>query len=232
MTHQGLFDFQRSEVADGTHEGVWLYDRAITVAEYEHYLGSIIAEGQRVGVRFIGLTLPGCGCPDCRRRYAQLRAAGHTSASPNLWKALLNLAKDGKFRGPTVPCFFDSSETDYGLHLKAEEGRFAVYDLMPNALDMFGTWSNDPAKVDPDYYITADGKAGIVVCRVEAGEPYCLWFSHWQGVNPKQGRGWRAFTTVIERIAKHLTDRVVWMRPSEITRRYHDAGGWDFLSPR
>jgi hypothetical protein len=41
--------------------------------------------------------------------------------------------------------------------------------------------------------------------------------------------GWRAFTTVVQRIRKHLSDRVVWMRPSDITDRYHKAGGWDFL---
>jgi len=32
-----------------------------------------------------------------------------------------------------------------------------------------------------------------------------------------------------QRIREHLGDRVVWMRPSDITDRYHKAGGWDFL---
>ena len=40
-----------------------------------------------------------------------------------MWKALLNLAKQGKFRGRTVPCFFGSSETDYGIHRKAARRR-------------------------------------------------------------------------------------------------------------
>ncbi len=36
-------------------------------------------------------------------------------------------------------------------------------------------------------------------------------------------------TKVVERIHKHLHGKVVWMRPGEITERYHIAGGWDFL---
>jgi hypothetical protein len=83
--------------------------------------------------------------------------------------------------------------------------------------------------VDPDYYISADGKSGIVVRHLEAAAPYCLWYSHWQGLNPAKGVGWRAFTTVIERIRKHLHERIVWLRPSEIAERYHSAGGWSFL---
>ena len=87
-----------------------------------------------------------------------------------------------------------------------------------------------PPRVNPDYYITADGKSGIVVRHVQAGAPYCIWYAHWQGLNPAKGVGWRAFTTVVERIRKHLRERVVWMRPSEITDRYHKAGGWGFLA--
>jgi len=41
--------------------------------------------------------------------------------------------------------------------------------------------------------------------------------------------GWRAFTTVVERISRHLNDQVVWMRPSDITNRYHQTGDWSFL---
>ncbi len=48
-------------------------------------------------------------------------------------------------------------------------------------------------------------------------------------MNPGNGVGWRAFTTVVERVRKHLRERVVWMRPSDITDRYHEAGSWEFL---
>lgn len=230
MTHHGLFDFQANREPEGAaHEGLWLYEPAITEEQYARYLGSIIAEGERAGIQFTGLTWPGCSCSTCERRYAELRAGGHTKPNPALWKALSNLAKQGKFRGRTVPCFFDSSETDYGLHLKASEGQFAAYDLMPNATDHFGIWENNPDRVNPDYYITADGKSGIIVRHVQGGSPYCVWYAHWQGLNPAKGVGWRAFTTVVERIRKHLGDRVVWMCPSDITGRYHMAGGWSFL---
>lgn len=230
MTHHGLFDFQANSEPEGAiHEGLWLYEPAVTREKYEQYLGNILAEGARGGMKFSGLTWPGCSCKTCEQRYAELRAAGHTKPNPALWQALLSLAKQGKFRTRTVPCFFDASETEYGLHQKAGEGQFAVFDLMPNAMDHFGIWENNPTRVDPDYYITEDGKSGIIPRRVEARSPYCIWYSHWQGLNPAKGVGWRAFTTVVARIRKNLGDRVVWMRPSDITVRYHQNGGWSFL---
>jgi hypothetical protein len=230
MTHRGLFDFEANREREGAvHEGLWLYEPEITVDQYKQYLGNILAEGQRAGFQFTGLTWPGCGCSVCERRYADLRSQGHTKPNPALWKALLSLAREGKFRGATVPCFFDSSETEAGLHQKASDGPFGVCDLMPNAMDQFGIWENTPKRVNPDYYITADGKSGIIPRHIEGGSPYCVWYSHWQGLNPATGVGWKAFTTVVERIRRHLSDQVVWMRPSDITGHYHAAGGWSFL---
>lgn len=230
MTHHGLFDFEAGrEPEQAVHEGVWLYEPATTEADYERYIGHIIAEGARAGIRFTGLTLPGCTCTACTRRYAELKAGGHDEPNPALWKALLNLARQGKFRGPTVPCWFYANETKYGAVRKASDGASAIFDLVPNAMDQLGSWSNSRDRVDPDYYITADGKAGIVVRHVQARSPYCLWYAHWQGLNPSRGVGWTAFTQVIERIRTHLRDRIVWMRPSDITDRYQKAGGWGFL---
>jgi hypothetical protein len=230
MTHSGLFDFQANREPEGAvHEGLWLHEPAVTQAEYERYFRSILAEGDGAGIRFTGLTWPGCGCDPCTRRYAELRAKGPAVPNPAVWKALLALAKEGKFRGRTVPCFFGSDERDGAIHRKAADGECGVYDLMPNAQDHFGIWENSPDHVNPDYYITADGKSGILVRHVRAGAPYAIWYTHWQGVNPAKGVGWKAFTTVVERIGKQLGDRVVWMRPSDITDRYHKAGGWGFL---
>jgi len=230
MTHHGLFDFEQNCIPnDVVHEGLWLHEPQVTVEEYEDYFANIIAEGERAGIQFTGLTWPGCGCDDCTRRYAELRADGVTEPNPQVWQALLNLAKQGKFRSQTVPCFFGSSETDYNAHLKARQDEHGIYDLMPNAMDNFGIWENDLTRVKPDYYITPDGESGIIVDHIRKGAPYCIWYSHWQGLNPVNGVGWRAFTTVVERIHKHLRDHVIWMRPSEITDRYHATGGWDFL---
>ena len=170
MTHQGLFDFEANRQKEGAvHEGLWLHEPAVSVEQYERYFAGILAEGQRAGVRFTGLTWPGCGCEVCTRRYTELRASGHREPNPAMWKALLHLAQEGKFRGRTVPCFFDSSESEGTIVRKAGEGPFGVYDLMPNAGDHFGIWENNPKRVDPDYYITADGKSGIVVRHVQAG---------------------------------------------------------------
>lgn len=230
MTHAGLFDFETDrEMKDAVHEGLWLHEPEVRAEQYERYFESVIAEGERSGVRFTGLTWPGCGCAACGKRYAELSAKGSAEPNPAVWKALLSLAKKGRFRGRAVPCFFGSSETDFGLRQKAADGPVAVYDLIPNVLDRFGIWENSPAQVDADHYITADGRSGILVRHIEAGTPYCLWYSHWQGLNPETGVGWRAFVTVVERIRRHLRDRIVWLRPSDIAGRFHDAGGWSFV---
>ena len=230
MTHHGLFDFEANREPESViHEGLWLYEPAITVEQYTRYFGGILAEGERAGIRFSGLTWPGCSCSACERRYAELRANGQIKPNPAVWSALLELAKQKKFRSQTVPCFFDSSETEYGSNRKASDGSWAVYDLVPNAGDHFGIWENNPNRVQPNYYLTADGKSGVIVRHLERGSPYCIWYAHWQGLNPATGVGWQAFTTVVERIREHLGGRVVWMRPSDITDHYHRAGGWDFL---
>jgi hypothetical protein len=229
MTHESLFDFQAGQAREnGQHEGVWLHEPGVSVEEYEAYFAGIIAEGAKAGIRFTGLTMPGCGCDACTRRYAELRSAGITEPSPNLWQALLRLAKQGTFRSKTVPCFFDFSETGYGLHRKAHDGEYGVYDLMPNATDQFGIWENNPERVNADYYITDAGDAGLIVAHLRSGDPYCIWYMHWQGANPINGLGWAAFRTVVERIERHLQGQITWMRPSEVTDHYHAAGGWDF----
>jgi hypothetical protein len=230
MTHRGLFDFAAGRQPEGAiHEGWWLHDRAITAEQYEHGLDAILAEAQHAGIRMTGLTWPGCSCDACTRSYTRLRKSGQQGPNPALWKAVLSLARQGRFRGPTVPCFFDPTEAADGLRREASAGQHAVFDLMPNALDHFGSWSNSRDRVDPDYYITTDGKSGVIVRRVQAGAPYCLWYAHWQGLNPARGVGWQAFRTTVERIRTHLKGRVVWMRPSDITNRYQQSEGWSFL---
>jgi hypothetical protein len=145
-----------------------------------------------------------------------------------VYEALFDLTKQDRFKTRAIPIFYEFSETDYKIMQKAAEGEFAVYDLMPNAEDKMGIWENSTDWVDPDYYITEDGKSGIIVKHLEEGAPYCIWYMHWQGLNPESGVGWAAFTSVIERIEQHLADKVIWMRPSDIVTQYHDAGGWGF----
>ena len=218
MTHWGLYDFDRGSMPEqAAHEGVWLYEPAVTVEAYQSYFEHILAEGDWIGARFTGLTWPGCGCDACTQRYKELHGGGVTEVNPNVWQALLNLAKGERFRGRTVPCFFGDDQEQGRVRLKAGEGVYGVYDLPPNAKDRFGVWLNDPQYADAGYYITADGESGRIVELVRARAPYCLFYAHWQGLNPANGVGWEAFTRVIGRIQKHLRDRVVWMRPSEYT---------------
>ena len=217
-THFGRFDFHETRMPDGAiHEGLWLYEPAVPLAEYEYYFGSILSAGEQLGIRLTGLTWPGCGCPACSQRYQELRDAGVNDPNPNVWQALLNLARAGRFRGRSVPCFFGGELEVAQAQQVAGGGLYGVFTLPPNAGDHFGIWLNDPQRVNADYYITADGQSGRLVDLVRAQVPYCLFFTHWQGLNPANGVGWDAFTQVIRRVQHYLGDQVEWMRPSQYT---------------
>ena len=217
-THSGRFDFNEKRMPAGAiHEGLWLYEPAVSLEAYESYFGSILTEGDRLDIRFTGLTWPGCGCPACNQRYQELHDAGVDDPNPNVWQALLNLAKAGRFRGRSVPCFFGGELEVAQAHQTAGDSQYGVFTLPPNAGDHFGIWLNDPQSVDADYYITADGQSGRLVELVRAQVPYALFFTHWQGLNPANGVGWEAFTQVVRRVQRYLRDQVVWMRPSQYT---------------
>ncbi len=229
MTHGALFDFNNGiKKESGIHEGLWLHEPGIKTSEYRDYFSGIIASGEKSGIKFTGLTWPGCGCEACTKRYAELKAAGPLHINQAAFDALLGLSMEGRFRNRVLPVFYESSEKDYGVHRRAADGKYGVYDLMPNCEDHFGIWENSQDHVNPDYYITEDGKSGIIIRHLEENAPYCMWYQHWQGVNPENGKGWKAFQTVTGRIRKHLGDKVAWMRPSDIVTAYHDAGGWSF----
>jgi hypothetical protein len=216
--HNGLFDFQENRMpAEAIHEGLWLFEPAVSVEEYVAYFSHILSQGEALGVRFTGLTWPGCDCKACDHRYRELQAQGVNTPNPNFWQATLNLAKAGRFRGRTVPCFFGEDLPEARALLIASEGTYGIYALSPNAGDHFGVWLNDAQYVHADYYITADGQSGRLVELVRSGAPYALFFTHWQGLNPVNGVGWTAFTQVIQRIQKYLRNQVTWMRPSAYT---------------
>jgi hypothetical protein len=229
MTHSTLFDFKSGSAREsGIHEGLWLHEPAVSIKEYQDYFSAILTEADKKGIRFTGLTWPGCSCEACTKRYAELKEKEPLHLSQNAFQALLNLAGQNRFRNPVIPIFYESSETRFGIFKRASGDKCGVYDLMPNAEDHFGIWENSKDKVDPDYYITADGKSGIVIRHLENGSPYCMWYMHWQGVNPENGVGWEAFKTVTGRIEKYLSDRTVWMRPGDIVTAYHQKGTWEF----
>ena len=231
MTHHELFDFEAGKMHEtGIHEGLWLHEPDVTIEDYRQYFSNILDHGDRAGIKFTGFTWPGCGCDACSTRYGELREEGPLKFNTVVFEALLDQVKKDKFRTRVIPIFYESSETDYDIIQKASDGAFAVYDLMPNAEDKFGIWENSTEWVDPDYYLTEDGQSGILVKHLQDDAPYCIWYMHWQGLNPESGVGWEAFKTVVERIETHLGDQVVWMRPSDLVKRYHEAGGWEFVS--
>ncbi len=218
MTHWGLFDFEQGIIPEGAqHEGVWMFEPAMTIQAYEAYFENILAEGERIGIHFTGLTQPGCSCEACTRRFRELGVTDHNQPNPNVWQALLNLAQRGRFRSQTVPCFFGGELENGKARLTARSGSYGVFDFQPNARDRLGSWDNLRHEVDVDYYISSDGKSGRIVDLVRREAPYCLFYCHWQGLNPANGVGWKAFKKVVARVKKHLRNEVVWMRPSEYT---------------
>ncbi len=218
MTHAGLFNFKDKRIPEGiTHEGVWMYEPSVSVAEYEDYFRNIILEGEKIGIRFTGVTWPGCSCEACNRRYAELQADGINDPNTNVWQALINLASQKKFRGATIPCFFGGAEEHCAIKPIQFDRNNAIFYLSPNMEDRFGIWLNSNDYVNADYYISKDGKTGRIVELVQSGAPYALFYAHWQGLNPENGVGWKAFTTVVHRVQKYLGDEVIWMRPSQLT---------------
>jgi hypothetical protein len=223
FTHGGRFDFESRTIPEGViHEGLWIHTAGIRAEEYEAYFENILDEGDKIGVRFTGVTWPGCGCKVCMDVYRVLDEKGENVVNPNMYAALLNLARRGRFRGRTIPCFVSEDLPGCQVKCVRADGAVGVYDLPPNLADRFAVKKNGK-KVpgDPDYYISADGESGTMVESVRAGELYCMFWSHWWDLNPKTGAGWPTFKTVIERVQKHLADKIVWMRPSEITDRIH-----------
>jgi hypothetical protein len=229
MTHHGLYDFASGEMREtGIHEGLWLHEPSVSREDYYKYFSNTLAQGEAAGIKYTGLTWPGCGCEACTKRYNELRKEGPLYIGNAAIESLLKLAKERKFRGRVLPVFYDADEKDFGIFQKASDGEYGVYDLMPNAMDHFGIWENSPTRVNPDYYITEDGKSGIILKHIEDHAPYCMWYMHWQGLNPEKGVGWEAFKTVIKRIKRHLEGKIVWMRPSDIVNAYHKTGDWSF----
>lgn len=222
MTHDGLYNFDHGTIdPESPHEGLWLHEPKVSVDQYEHYFRNTLLEGERVGVKFTGVTWPGCDCQACEKRYKELRVDGKLEPNPNVWSALLNLAKEGRFRGKTVPCFTFNSYGGGGAIPKAIDEAFGVYDLPPNAGDRFGSYQNELSLVDPDYYISLGGSSGRILDLVRSNAPYCIFYAHWQGLNPTNGVGWRAFQEVVRRIQKYLKYEVSWMRPSAYTDIIH-----------
>jgi len=222
MTHSGLFDFENRTIPeDAIHEGLWLHEPEVSTEQYEAYFRSIIAEGEKVGIEFTGVTWPGCDCERCRKRYREITGGGRPNPNSGVWEALLRLAKENKFRGRTVPCFTLDPYDEIAAISRAGDSEYGVYDLPTNADDRFGIWTNDPDCVDPDYYITADGERGHFIRLIQRKSPYCLFYCHWQSINPATGVGWKAFTEVIQRVNKHLREDIIWMRPSAYTDLVH-----------
>jgi len=223
MTHGPLFDFDSGSVpVDAIHEGLWLHEPSVSVDAYESYFQHIAEEAERIGLAFTGVTWPGCDCQRCQQRHAELRRGGSSGVNSNVGAALVNVARRGGFQGRTVPCFTFSSPREKP-RLMAGDDLHSVWDLMPNAGDMLGSYTKSRELASADGYVAADGSAGRIVELVQAGERYCLFYAHWQGLNPANGAGWTAFTQVVRRVNTHLRDQIVWVRPSEYTERLHSS---------
>ena len=74
-----------------------------------------------------------------------------------------------------------------------------------------------------DGYITDDGSDGEIVCVINSGG-YPTMLTHWQSLMSNgTGTGLEVLRVVLERIEKHLSDRVVWMSFDEIMHLVIDS---------
>ncbi len=236
MTHWTVYDFARDRLMDGApHECVWLNDRNRGLEECMGYLGSIVRRGADLGIRFSGLTQPGCGCPACLDFFTrnQLHWDGK-ELNPRVHEALLLLAREGRLAGPIAGEFIGwvpRGPTD--LQLLAESGAQAVYDLTPGfPEDRFGSWDNNPDFVRIDEYISADGQGGRMAELLALGTRTLIYYTHWGCVRPDTGRGFAPFQEVAARLQRHHGERIVWMRPTEIAAYRHTERHTQLLPAR
>jgi hypothetical protein len=153
------------------------------------------------------------------RRWQQMNAAGTNHVNPELWQALLTLARDGKFGETVVPCFVDVPNGGPMTELMAANGDAAIYDVRPDlgGEDRLGFGGI----IDPDFYINETSTSGAIVELLRAGAPRCIFNVHWSSMNPVNGRGWHAFCQIVKRIHKYHRNDIEWMPPTEYVKRLH-----------
>jgi hypothetical protein len=218
MTHDKLWDFAAGQQrSDGPCEGMWLYDPDTPKAEYVDYLGAILDHAARLGITINGVSVPGCACDECARRWVDLQARGHLTVSANAYEALLDLAAAGRMGVASVAVYADEADADHPTRTMCRRGEYSVYDAR---LDLVGAdLIGFNGKLDVDFYVSADGQSGRIVQLVQAGAPSCFFCAHWFSMNPAQPEGWQGFQEIIRRINTHLADRIEWVRPSDYGAR-------------
>jgi len=78
--------------------------------------------------------------------------------------------------------------------------------------------SGQPARIDE--LLSEDGSTGRVRELFEAGKPNVL-LTHWQSLFAEgSGEGLRALKKLVERIHRHLGDRLEWVTCSELAKRF------------
>jgi hypothetical protein len=131
MTHGLLWDFETQSTLEGAPcESIWLYEPAVSRNSFRAYFENIIREGEKLRISFTGASVPGCNCKQCQQRWKQLNQIGIANVNPELWQALLALAKENKFRGSVVPCFVDIP------YVGATTKRMAVTPSWPTRAEM------------------------------------------------------------------------------------------------
>lgn len=222
MTHAKLWDFGEQKMrSSGPCEGAWLYDPAVSQAEYQAYIGAILDHAARYGITINGISVPGCICDDCRKMWEVLAQRGQSQLSDTAIAAVLALATQGKWGVPAVAIYSDEADAENPTRVIARQDDLCVFDARLNlsVQDLIGF----DGKHDSDYYISADGTCGKIPELVNAGAPHFLFCAHWFDMNPTKPAGWHAFQDIILRINSLLGDRIEWARPSDIGARLHAA---------
>ncbi|MHB8862232.1 MAG: twin-arginine translocation signal domain-containing protein [Pirellulaceae bacterium] len=83
--------------------------------------------------------------------------------------------------------------------------------------DWFGGWDGDEQPA-PDKYCNREATAGRLIELIGRGEP-AIMLCHWPGMYTQGTKaGFAAFQRVVLALEEHLSEKTLWMKPSEIAR--------------
>ena len=132
--------------------------------------------------------------------------------------------------GTEVPHYFKYVVTDIrhstqpqveGARGIAGDAAECIVNIPSCTGDYLGSWDGanpNPTDATVEGQVSADGKSGRLVEVINRGEPACF-LTHWPGMYANgTGIAFRTFKSTVQRLNKNFSDRIRWMKLSEIAR--------------
>ncbi len=211
ITHTRVIDLKTgrpmNEISAATMENSYPQEKK-SVDELAAYLAYALKILKNAGLPCDGITTPG----------------GFGNAVKKELPVAVHQAVRDVF-GSEIPHYFKYVEFDQGsTQPKLENvhrGANGEVELTANVLagtgDWFGGWQGIDT-VQPDRYLTEDGKQGRMADLIRRREPAVM-LCHWPGMyNNGTKTGFHAFQSIVTTIASVYGDQTIWMKLSEMAR--------------